>query len=269
TYVCVSVYVSERERCLLVVIALEGCVLFFFFLSKLVESYHFLWYITFSVGHVLHYLKIRILFLSLGLSLCVSRVDFFIPGMEKVGGFSVCSSPGLLQREGVIELAVKYTEHPPPHICTMDSHVAMRVGGNFFFDPLPSDSCVDLMLGAWALTLYTPSWRGYNIGSTHLCYSAKNAQELLFKKTIIDVCKEFPEKFSCDIHITAQMADIDQELQPSMYRGRLSEVGSCVATSTLTLLCYLCGPPPMIESVVQTLLSLGLSQDRILFEKWW
>uniref|UniRef100_A0A8C7CZK8 Oxidoreductase NAD-binding domain containing 1 n=1 Tax=Oncorhynchus kisutch TaxID=8019 RepID=A0A8C7CZK8_ONCKI len=192
-------------------------------------------------------------------------VDFFIPGMEKVGGFSVCSSPGLLQREGVIELAVKYTEHPPPHICTMDSHVAMRVGGNFFFDPLPSDSCVDLMLGAWALTLYTPSLgRGYNIGSTHLCYSAKNAQELLFKKTIIDVCKEFPEKFSCDIHITAQMADIDQELQPSMY-----QVGSCVATSTLTLLCYLCGPPPMIESVVQTLLSLGLSQDRILFEKWW
>uniref|UniRef100_A0A8K9Y5A4 Oxidoreductase NAD-binding domain containing 1 n=1 Tax=Oncorhynchus mykiss TaxID=8022 RepID=A0A8K9Y5A4_ONCMY len=190
-------------------------------------------------------------------------VDFFIPGMEKVGGFSVCSSPGLLQREGVIELAVKYTEHPPPYLslqnkhflfllcpqCTMDSHVAMRMGGNFFFDPLPP-----------VLTL----GRGYNIGSTHLCYSAKNA-----RKTIIDVCKEFPEKFSCDFHITAQTADINQELQPSMNHGRLSEGELRRHVDPNTMLCYLCGPPPMIESVVQTLLSLGLSQDRILFEKWW
>lgn len=55
---------------------------------------------------------------------CVCRVDFFIPGVEKVGGFSMCSSPGLLQREGVIELAVKYTKHPPAHwIHTMVSGV--------------------------------------------------------------------------------------------------------------------------------------------------
>lgn len=32
-----------------------------------------------------------------------------------IGGFSMCSSPGLLEREGVLELAVKYTDHPPAH----------------------------------------------------------------------------------------------------------------------------------------------------------
>lgn len=46
---------------------------------------------------------------------CLCRVDFFIPGVEKVGGFSMCSSPGLLQREGIVELAVKYSKHPPAH----------------------------------------------------------------------------------------------------------------------------------------------------------
>ena len=46
---------------------------------------------------------------------CLRRVDFFIPGVEKVGGFSMCSCPGLLQREGVIELAVKKALHPPAH----------------------------------------------------------------------------------------------------------------------------------------------------------
>ncbi|XP_024002532.1 oxidoreductase NAD-binding domain-containing protein 1 isoform X2 [Salvelinus sp. IW2-2015] len=204
--------------------------------------------------------------------------------------FRAGQCPGLLQREGVIELAVKYTQHPPAHWihtkCTMDSHVAMRVGGNFFFDPLPSDPCVDLLLVAggvginplYSILLHAADLlrqnpanvgRGYNIGSTHLCYSAKNAQELLFKKTIIDVCKEFPEKFSCDFHITAQTADIDQELQPSMNRGRLSEGELRRHVDPNTTLCYLCDPPPMIESGVQTLLCLGLSQDRILFEKWW
>ncbi|XP_015472900.1 oxidoreductase NAD-binding domain-containing protein 1 isoform X5 [Parus major] len=42
-------------------------------------------------------------------------VDFFIPGVSVVGGFSICSSPGLLEREGILELAVKHTVHPPAH----------------------------------------------------------------------------------------------------------------------------------------------------------
>ncbi|KAF1630363.1 UNVERIFIED_CONTAM: Oxidoreductase NAD-binding domain-containing protein 1, partial [Eudyptes robustus] len=42
-------------------------------------------------------------------------VDFFIPGVSVVGGFSICSSPGLLEREGILELAVKHTVHPPAY----------------------------------------------------------------------------------------------------------------------------------------------------------
>lgn len=43
----------------------------------------------------------------------IFRVDFFIPRVSVVGGFSICSSPGLLEREGILELAVKHTLHPP------------------------------------------------------------------------------------------------------------------------------------------------------------
>lgn len=35
--------------------------------------------------------------------------------MAVVGGFSICSSPGLLEKEGVLELAIKRTTHPPAH----------------------------------------------------------------------------------------------------------------------------------------------------------
>lgn len=217
-------------------------------------------------------------------------VDFFIPGVEKVGGFSMCSSPGLLQREGVIELAVKYTNHPPAHwvhtVCTVGSSVAMRVGGDFFFDPSPSDPSVDLLLVAggvginplYSILLHTTDLlrlnqtsggRDYNIGSVHLCYSAKNSQELLFKSSIIEACREFPDKFSCDFHVTQQSTDVDPRLQPFIKRWRITEEELRAHVDPQRTLCYLCGPPPMIEAISKTLMDMGLPKDRILFEKWW
>ncbi|KAM6900066.1 oxidoreductase NAD-binding domain-containing protein 1 [Xenentodon cancila] len=217
-------------------------------------------------------------------------VDFFIPGIEKVGGFSMCSSPGLLQREGVIELAVKYSKHPPAHwihtVCTVGSRVAMRVGGDFFFDPSPSDPSVDLLLVAggvginplYSILLHTADVlrlnrasgsRNYNVGSAHLCYSAKNAQELLFKRSIIDTCREFSDKISCNFHVTQQNAEVDPLLQPFVISGRIKEEELQAHVDPQRTLCYLCGPPPMIEAISKSLKDLGLPKDRILFEKWW
>lgn len=82
--------------------------------------------------------------------------------------------------------------------CTAGSQVAMRVGGDFFFDPSPSDPSVDLLLVAggvginplYSILLHSADLlrlsqasggRDYSIGSTHICYSAKNTKELLFK----------------------------------------------------------------------------------------
>lgn len=83
----------------------------------------------------------------------------------------------------------------------------MRVGGDFFFDPSPSDPSVDLLLVAggvginplYSILLHTTDLlhlnqasggRDYNIGSAHLCYSAKNTQELLFKVCSCTVLRE-------------------------------------------------------------------------------
>ncbi|XP_003969023.2 oxidoreductase NAD-binding domain-containing protein 1 [Takifugu rubripes] len=217
-------------------------------------------------------------------------VDFFIPGVEKVGGFSMCSSPGLLQREGIIELAVKYSKHPPAHwvhtLCAVGSQVAMRVGGDFFFDPSPSDPAVDVLLVAggvginplYSILLHTTDLmhlnrssggRDYNIGSVHLSYSAKNTQELLFKGSIVEACREFPDKFSCDFHVTQQSTDVDPSLTPFLSRGRITEEGLRARVDPQKTLCFLCGPPPMIEQLSKTLLDSGLPKDKILFEKWW
>ena len=61
-----------------------------------------------------------------------SRVDFFIPGLSTVGGFSICSSPKKLKEKSIIELAVKYSEHPPAfwihnEVCTSINHLGVSL----------------------------------------------------------------------------------------------------------------------------------------------
>ncbi|TKS88577.1 Oxidoreductase NAD-binding domain-containing protein 1 [Collichthys lucidus] len=217
-------------------------------------------------------------------------VDFFIPGVETVGGFSMCSSPGLLQREGVVELAVKYTKHPPADwvhtTCTVGSEVAMRVGGDFFFDPSPSDPSVDLLLVAggvginplYSILLHTSDLLHINRMCFFICVCCSTQREavidvliftLRYQNSITEVCREFPDKFSCDFYVTQPSTDVDLNLQPFLSRGRITEEELRAHVDPQRTLCFLCGPPPMIEAISKTLMDFGLPKDRILFEKWW
>ena len=42
-------------------------------------------------------------------------VDMLIPGVETVGGFSICNSPENFKETQQIQLAVKFSMHPPAH----------------------------------------------------------------------------------------------------------------------------------------------------------
>ncbi|NXN90935.1 OXND1 protein, partial [Rhinopomastus cyanomelas] len=180
-------------------------------------------------------------------------VDFFIPGVSVVGGFSICSSPGLLEREGILELAVKHTAHPPAHWvhteCALDSEVALRVGADLHGNQEGKGN-------------------GYKMGTVELYYSAKKTSELLFKRTILRLMAEFPGRITCRFHITQQSSPVCEELQPHITEGRISrkELEKHVSKDSLW---YICGPPPMIESISELLSSIGVPRDCVFFEKWW
>ncbi|XP_058657738.1 oxidoreductase NAD-binding domain-containing protein 1 isoform X3 [Ammospiza caudacuta] len=179
-------------------------------------------------------------------------VDFFIPGVSVVGGFSICSSPGLLEREGILELAVKHTAHPPAHWihteCTLDSEVALRVGDLHGYQEGKGNR--------------------HKLGTAKLYYSAKNTSELLFKKNILGLMKAFPGKILCCFHVTQQRSQICKELQPHITEGRISEKDLEKHVSNDTSW-YICGPPPMIESISKLLTNIGVPRNCVFFEKWW
>ncbi|XP_013217265.2 oxidoreductase NAD-binding domain-containing protein 1 isoform X2 [Ictidomys tridecemlineatus] len=220
--------------------------------------------------------------------LTFTRIDFFIPGVSVVGGFSICSSPRLLEQERMIELAVKYTNHPPAlwihNKCTLDSEVAVRVGGEFFFDPQPTDAPRNLVLIAGGVGInpllsilrYSADLHrdrankgsGYEIGTIKLFYSAKNTSELLFKKNILNLVNEFPEKIACSLHVTKQTTQISAELKPYITEGRITEEEIKDHISKETLF-YICGPPPMTDFFSKQLENNHVPKEHICFEKWW
>uniref|UniRef100_A0A9L0SFX3 Oxidoreductase NAD binding domain containing 1 n=1 Tax=Equus caballus TaxID=9796 RepID=A0A9L0SFX3_HORSE len=215
-------------------------------------------------------------------------VDFFIPGVSVVGGFSICSSPRLLEQERMIDLAVKYTNHPPAlwihNQCTLDSEVAVRVGGEFFFDPQPADTSRNLVLIAGGVGInpllsilrhsadlhraQADKGSGYAMGTVKLFYSAKNTSELLFKKNILDLVNEFPEKIACSLHVTKQTTQISAELKPYITEGRITEKEIRDHISKETLF-YICGPPPMTDFFSKQLENSHVPKEHICFEKWW
>ncbi|KAM5314784.1 oxidoreductase NAD-binding domain-containing protein 1 isoform 3-T4 [Glossophaga mutica] len=215
-------------------------------------------------------------------------IDFFIPGVSVVGGFSICSSPRLLEQERIIELAVKYTNHPPAlwihNQCTLDSEVAVRVGGEFYFDPQPADASRNLVLIAGGVGINpllsilrhsadlhrerANKGSGYEMGTIKLFYSAKNTSELLFKKNILDLVNEFPEKIACSLHVTKQTTQISAELEPYITEGRITEKEIRDHISKETLF-YICGPPPMTDFFSKQLANSHVPQEHICFEKWW
>ncbi|XP_004692350.1 PREDICTED: oxidoreductase NAD-binding domain-containing protein 1 [Condylura cristata] len=215
-------------------------------------------------------------------------IDFFIPGVSVVGGFSICSSPRLLEQERMIELAVKYANHPPSlwihNQCTLGSEVAVRVGGEFYFDPEPAEAARNLVLIAGGVGInpllsilrhsadlhrqWLDKGSGCEMGAVQLFYSAKNTSELLFQKNILDLVNEFPEKIACSLHVTKQTTQISAELKPYITEGRITEKEIRDHISKETLF-YICGPPPMTDFFSKQLENSHVPKEHICFEKWW
>ncbi|KAL3832255.1 hypothetical protein ACJMK2_023915 [Sinanodonta woodiana] len=207
-------------------------------------------------------------------------VDMFIPDVPKVGGFSICSSPGKLEREGILDLAVKYSTHPPAHWvhtqCQVGNTVSLRVGGDFYWIPNPSIESEDLLLIAGGVGI-NPLYSILNnvvdlasssqtSGKVFLLYSARQVQELLFKMKLLEIMRTYSH-IRCQFHVTREQRT-DSGFQ---YR----RIGCEDISQALLWLnkkkvkAFLCGPSSMLEDMERHIHSLGIANSAVMYEKWW
>ena len=119
-------------------------------------------------------------------------VDFFIPNVYQVGGFSMISSPQLLNEKRLLQLAVKRSNSIPAawvhERCKSGDVVQIRVGGNFYFDRKEKEKVKNLILVAGGVGInplqsileYCLDAEDLNLNKIVLHQSAQSENELLF-----------------------------------------------------------------------------------------
>ncbi|KAL4222079.1 Oxidoreductase NAD-binding domain-containing protein 1 [Mactra antiquata] len=217
-------------------------------------------------------------------------VDMFIPGLETVGGFSMCSSPIKLKQEQVLDLAVKYSKHPPAYWvhtkCKEGDTVDIRVGGDFYFDPMYNNKDVDLLLiagGVGINPLYSivneivdinkGDYSNHNkfSGRVTLLYSAQTKKELIFQEQLSDI-QENNENIRCQFHVTRE-DNLPIEITKIPIVGKRIDEDVLVQCfdwlRKSNTLVYICGPFTMLEDMENTLIKIGINETNIKYEKWW
>ncbi|XP_021375142.1 oxidoreductase NAD-binding domain-containing protein 1-like [Mizuhopecten yessoensis] len=227
-------------------------------------------------------------------------VDMVIPDVAKVGGFSMCSSPRQLVQDGLLDLAVKRSDHPPAlwvHTqCRVDMEVSIRSGGDTFYDPKPDDPSSDLLLIAggiginplYSILCHVTDLLGskgdkletnggnsagadnsvYTPGRVCLLYSASTEEELIFQKQLSEAADQFPG-IECQYFVTRKHTE---STSPHVKNHRINPEDIQDSLKKLRkgkTLVYICGPSPMIETMETILLNSGIDPRQILYEKWW
>lgn len=213
-------------------------------------------------------------------------LDFFIPGEDQVGGFSMSSSPHSLEAEGTLDLAVKVSTWPPArwvhNTCRQGDLVTFRFGGDFFY-PLPElahgHSLLLVAGGVGINPLYSilqhvhhtkKSGHSQSPDAVTLLYSAANRDELIFRDNIDLMCSSSNHNIRSKYFVTKEQSSNSDTV--TFRRLNKSDLASCLDSSESTknsTICYLCGPPDMVVQTRQWLHQLGIPSRNVKFELWW
>lgn len=223
-------------------------------------------------------------------------VDFFIPDVSTVGGFSMCSSPQTLREKGILELAVKYSKHPPAkwvHTqCRSGDVVGMKVGGDFFFDPIRFSTSLftesaspppSVLLVAGGVGInpilsileeFSANVKNQTINPQSratLLYSASTREELLFRDRI-DAIAESTSGVSVLYFVTKEGNSSFVDPRFALRRIDQADLGSAFSrdsSNCSNFESFICGPPTMIDWLVSSFKQLGVAQEKVHYEKWW
>ena len=225
-------------------------------------------------------------------------VDFFIPPINKVGGYSITSLPSHLPR---LELAVKRSRHPPAEWVTSNAKagdaVKVRVGGEFVYSTAPKDSKAALLFIAGGVginplygmlrQLHSDLREGEEATQgpkAILLYSASKADELLFEPELAAMAKEFSTNFRMIFHVTKDEEKASGGDSSRTYRGgriNSQEIREALQWAAGTFSAdkneegqiissvYICGPTGFAEEMCKACQEHGVPRSVIHFEQWW
>ncbi|CAK4031626.1 oxidoreductase NAD-binding domain-containing 1 [Lecanosticta acicola] len=236
-------------------------------------------------------------------------LDTFIPSLRQAGGFTITSTPDQARPSAhsppYLELAVQKSTNPPaawlwrPTEEILGSKLAVRVGGSFTWPPphLDPQSIERLVLVAGGVGinplvsifshLVRTSTRPREV---HFVYASKATSDLdphkiLFLPRLQDlIAAEADPSVTLSMFLTGTGYDgvIEHGKLPNRTYGRRINRSDLLnaldgyqqnvsgAKHRDKTACYVCGPPRMTDELVEFLRKQeGMTDERVLCEKWW
>ncbi|KAF2360916.1 Oxidoreductase FAD/NAD(P)-binding [Trinorchestia longiramus] len=174
-------------------------------------------------------------------------VDVHIPGMEIVGGFSLCSAPHQFAADGSITLGIKRSQWPPVkwfhQNCIVGDTVELRVGGDFFLDleesPDPTPRLLLVGGGVGVNPLLSMMLHLDHMSSRRphamLLFSARTEQDLLYKRELDELCGRNPNlKVRYFVTRTPSPSPLEATTASECHRGRIDRAHLTEALRVLT-----------------------------------
>ncbi|MCJ1382513.1 hypothetical protein MMC17_005626 [Xylographa soralifera] len=234
-------------------------------------------------------------------------LDVFIPGLAKAGGFTITSTPRdadyQSSRDGYVELAIQESPKNPPAAWLwrptseiLGKSLLIRVGGSFVWPPPAIDAAkvkrLVLVAGGVGInpliSIFAHIYGQAALKPEHIRFlyssrgSSQKLDEILFYPRILKLMTARPSpNRTLELYLTgpsnaSHVAETHGSLtdEVSVRNRRISHEDLISALGPVKerkgVVTYVCGPARMTDEFVDVLQSAeGMTEDRVLCEKWW
>ena len=189
-------------------------------------------------------------------------------GQDKRRPYSIAAAPEDARRDGWLELLVGVNADgaPGPHVALEPGHLVDVDGplGSFTFPPAPDEKRFVFIAGGTGIApLRAMMQRALtlphrNIG---LFYSARTPDEFAYEQELRGLARTG----EIELRQTVTRASDTDWAGP---RGRLNREALEELVHDPATLCFVCGPPALVDEMPKILAELGIPRERIKIEEW-
>lgn len=183
--------------------------------------------------------------------------------------FSIAAAPGDTQRNGWLELLVGVDGHGDPSApLTLERGARIDVDGplgSFVFPPDPQERRFVFIAGGTGIAPLR-AMLGHALGLPHreigVFYSARTPEEFAYEEELAGLAR------GGDIAFVQKVTRADDARHWTGPRGRIGRADLDGLVHDPATLCFICGPPGLVEGTSTILQGLGVAPTRIRTEEW-
>jgi NAD(P)H-flavin reductase len=190
-------------------------------------------------------------------------------GHTKRKPYSIAGSPGDAARDGYLELLIGVDAEgsPGPHL-TLTPGTAVDIDGpkgGFTFPPEPQEDCVIFVAGGTGIAPLRAMLREALAGRQRrigVLYSARTPDDFAYQ----DELESLEREGRIELRLT-----VTRDVAAERWAGTRGRIGSDELASLVhgeRTLCFVCGPPALVERTAGLLGELGIPPQRIRAEEW-